>query len=380
MKAKSIQADSTAELEDRLGKAVADGFTPTQAFVFAAASWERAELRALFAARGVQVFGGTTYGEFIEGAYRMGSVAVLLTDLDPAAFRMMYRDLGPGAEFDVAAEMARKAAEWVKHPAFLVMTSHMETIAEDVIAGIESVVGDGADIFGAMAGMEPAVADAAVFSTDVDSHRGVLMMILDADRVAVSGVATCGWKPVGPIKTVTKSEGMWVHEIDGEPALDLMIKYSGACTREELTPEFWIEEFAMSLPPQLIREEGNTVMRPSLVYDDATSSVMCNGRVPQGSRIRFSLPPEEDVIDAVIDGCRAMKAERAPEADAIVYFSCAGRRLSMGPMLKREVDTVRALWDAPLAGFFSVGEIARVTGGRNELNNITSACVVLKER
>ena len=121
-------------------------------------------------------------------------------------------------------------------------------------------------------------------------------------------------------------------------------------------------------------------MRPSIVYDEENSSMMCNGRMPQGSKIRFSLPPEDDVIDAVIAGCRAMKEERAPEADAIVYFSCAGRRLSLGPLMKREIDTVRRMWDAPLAGFFSLGEIARVTGGRNELNNITSCCVVLKEK
>jgi hypothetical protein len=257
----------------------------------------------------------------------------------------------------------------------------METIAEDVIAGIEEVAGQEADIFGAMAAASTDALRPVVFTAEEELERGILMMVLDTDRVAVSGVATCGWQPVGPVKTVTKSDGMWVHEIDGQPALDLMLKYSGVCTREELTPQIWIDEFAMSLPPQLIREEGATVMRPSLFYDEPTSSVMCNGRVPEGSKIRFSLPPEEDVVDAVIDGCRTMKEDRAPEADAIVYFSCAGRRLSLGPMLKREVDTVRGLWDnAPLAGFFSVGEIARVTGGRNELNNITSCCVVLKEK
>lgn len=381
MRAKSFQADSLQELQAQLGDALSHGFAPTQAFVFASTSWDLAGLQALFQPLGVVLFGSTTWGEFTEGSYRLDSAAVLLTDMSVDAFQLMMQPIGPGQEAETAAAMARKAGARFEHPAFLVVTSHMETIAEDVIAGIEEVAGADTDIFGAMAAAPPDALQPMVFTADEASDRGILMMVLDGDRISVNGVATCGWKAVGPVKTVTKSDGMWVHEIDGEPAMELMLKYSGICTREELTPEIWINEFAMSLPPQLIRDEGATVMRPSLMYDEASSAVMCNGRVPQGSKIRFSLPPEDDVIDAVIEGCRDMKAHRAPEADAILYFSCAGRRLSLGPMMKRELDSIRALWnDPPLAGFFSVGEIARVTGGRTELNNITSACVVLKEK
>lgn len=369
-----------AEAATALQLALEGGFRPTIAVVFVSARWDREPLRALFAAGGIQVFGCTTYGEFVDGDYGTGTVAILLLDMDEDAFRLVHDDLSLGSEHDVAARMAQQAQSWFSNPVFLVATSHMETIAEDVIAGIESVIGTKADIFGAMAGMDPDTLDNAVFTDDVDLERGVVSLVIDGDRYAVNAVATCGWQPVGPVKTVTRSEGMWVHEIDGQPALDLMLKYSGVCTREELTPELWINEFAMSLPPQLIREEGASVMRPSLVYDATSSSVMCNGRVPQGSQIRFSLPPDDDVIDAVINACQGLQQERAPDADAIVYFSCAGRRLSLGPLMKREINTVRDIWNAPLAGFFSLGEIARVTGGANELNNVTSCCVVLKEK
>ncbi|NQV74004.1 FIST C-terminal domain-containing protein [bacterium] len=380
MKAKSFQADSVEATQRELQKAMSDDFRPTVAFVFVAVSWDRTALRAVFEEHGISIFGCTTFGEFIDGAYGQDTVAVLLLDMNPQAFRFAHQTFTPGSELKTAADLAAQAKEWFSNPVFMVATSHMETMAEDVIEGIESVMGSQAQIFGAMAGMDPGTLNNAVFTNGTDLKRGVLFMVIDGDRIDVNGVATCGWKPVGPIKTVTKSKGMWVQEIDGEPALDLMLKYSGACTREELNQEFWINEFAMSLPPQLIKEEGAAVMRPSLVYDKASNSVMCNGRVPQGSKIRFSLPPDDDVVDAVIKACEKLKSEKAPEADAIVYFSCAGRRLSMGPLLKREIETVRALWDAPLAGFFSLGEIARVTGGGNELNNISSSCVVLKEK
>lgn len=380
MKAKSFQADSLPELESQLKEALADGFEPTQAFVFASNSWDLSALRELFRPSGVSVFGATTWGEFIGGDYNLESAVVLLTDMPADAFELFDRPIAAEKEFETAADLARLARSQFDNPAFLLVTSHVETVVEDIIAGIESVTGPEVDIFG---GMSAAASDALkpiVFTADIEMDRGIVLLVLDADRIEINGVATCGWSPVGPIKTVTKSDGMWVYEIDGEPTLDLMLRYSGACTKEELTPQVWLDEFVMSLAPQLIREDGDNVMRPGIVYDAESGAVLYNGRVPEGSKIRFSVSPDENVVDAVISACRSMKETRAPEADAIVYFSCAGRRISLGPLLKRELRTVQQLWNAPMAGFFSTGEIARATGGRNELNNLTSACVVLKEK
>jgi len=380
VKARSFQVGSSDQITDELITATADGFTPTIACIFMSVGPGIASVRAPFEDRGIQIFGSHTYGEFTGQQVAEGTISVLLMDLAKEAFYIEPRVLQKGAEDEVARELTNHALEHFSNPVFFLVCSHLETIAEDLIAGIESILGPEIDVFGAMSGMDIETQEHAVFTNGAALDRGVVAMIFDGDRVSVEGVATCGWKPVGSIKTVTKSDGTWVHEIDDQPALDLMIKYSGACTKEQLTPEFWVEEFAMSLPPQLIREEGASVMRPSLMYDLESSSVMCNGRVPQGSKIRFSLPPEDDVIDAVIDAARELKETRAPEADAILYFSCAGRIMSLGPMMKREISSVQKLWDVPLAGFFSAGEIARATGGRNELNNITSSCVVLKEK
>ncbi len=380
MRAKSFQVDDASAIAKALDDSMADGFEPTVAFLFSATGKALQPLMAPFEDREIQIFGSNTFGEFTEEGPQSGTVAVMLMDLDERAFFITHEQLHKGSEHDAAVGIARQALDRFANPVFILASSHIETIPEDLIAGIESVAGPEIDIFGAMAGFDIVAPEHDVFTNYAVLPRGVVAMILDGDRVDVKGVATCGWKPVGSIKTVTKSDGMWVREIDDQPALDLMLKYSGVCTREELTPEMWMHEFAMSLPPQLIRSEGANVMRPSLVYDLESNSVMCNGRVPEGSKFRFSLPPDDDVIDAVIDACRDLKESQAPEADAVLYFSCAGRILSLGPLMKREITSVQKLWDAPLAGFFSTGEIARATGGRNELNNVTSCCVVLKEK
>ena len=54
-----------------------------------------------------------------------------------------------------------------------------------------------------------------------------MAIIIDEDKIDIKGIATCGWKPIGIAKTVTRSSGNIVYTIDDKPALDLVIKYLG---------------------------------------------------------------------------------------------------------------------------------------------------------
>ncbi|MBL0306480.1 MAG: hypothetical protein IPQ25_10735 [Chitinophagaceae bacterium] len=55
----------------------------------------------------------------------------------------------------------------------------------------------------------------------------LIALIIDEDKISIKGLATCGWKPIGITKTVTKSEGNIVYTIDDQPALDLLMNYLG---------------------------------------------------------------------------------------------------------------------------------------------------------
>jgi small ligand-binding sensory domain FIST len=131
---------------------------------------------------------------------------------------------------------------------------------------------------------------------------------------------------------------------------------------------------------QLQRDFGDPVMRPGLGVDWTDRSFYCSGSVPQGSKVRFSLPPDFDVMQKVIQVATEMKETEMPEADAVVMFSCAGRIIALGPMMSEEIEGVRKLWNAPMVGMFSTAELGRATGGNLEMHNLTTCFVVLKER
>ncbi len=379
MKAKSIKGKSTEEIKAALQQGMADGFQPTLAICFISIKQDRKAICNLLAEKGIAIFGATTNGEFIDENHSKESAAILLLNINPDHFRVLFAEYPEKNYQEVAAGIAKSAKQLFPNPAFLISGSHMETDAEQLLFGFEEVVGKQVNVFGGMAGDDYVFKEQFVFTNDKESNRGMVVLALDEDKIMIRGKATCGWKAVGTEKTVTKSEGNHVYTVDNIPVLDLTIKYGGLENIKENNADVALE-IAVNFPLQLQREFGDPVMRPGLLVDWNDHSFYCSGSVPQGSKVRFSIPPDFDVMEKVIKAAEEMKAAEMPEADAVVVFSCAGRILALGPLMNMEIEGIKNVWNVPMAGMFSNAELARATGGNLEMHNCTTCCVVLKEK
>ncbi len=379
MKAKSIKGKSTEEIKSALADSMADGFIPTLAFVFLSVSQDRKAIGNVLDEKDIVIFGATTSGEFIDELTEKGSVVMLLLDLNRDYFQIYFEEFSEKNYRETASGIAKKAKVKFTNPAFLISGSHHETDAEQLLFGFEDVAGKEVNVFGGMAADDYTFTEQFVFTNGNESKRGIVALALDENKILIKGKATCGWKAAGTEKTVTKSEGTHVYTVDDVPVLDLTARYGGL---ENVSPENTglLLEIAANLPLQLQREKGDPVMRPGLVVDWSDHSFYCSGSVPQGSKVRFSLPPDFDVMDKVIQGVEELKENEMPEADALIVFSCAGRVLAFGPMMNQEIEGVKKVWNIPMAGMFSYAELARATGGNLEMHNLTTCCVALKEK
>jgi hypothetical protein len=379
MRAKSIKGKSTEEIRVALSESMADGFKPTLAIVFLSVSQNRHAIAKLFDAHHIAIFGSTTNGEFIDEETETGSVAILLLDIKKEYFRIHSEVFQNNSYRETSKSIALKAVQDFEKVAFLLAISNAATDGEEVLLGLQEIAGDQVNAFGGAAGDDLAFDKTWVFTSGWESDHGMVCIALDEEKVSVSGIATCGWKAMGTEKTVTKSEGNHVFTIDNEPALDITTKYGGL---ENITPDNKdvLMELAANFPLQLQREKGDPVMRPGLVVDWSDHSFYTSGMVPQGSKIRFSLPPDWDVMEKVVKGVQGLKDSEMPEADALVVFSCAGRILSFGPMMNAEIEGVKQVWNVPMTGMFSYAELGRMAGGNLEMHNLTTCCVALKEK
>ena len=379
MRAKSIKGKSTEEIASALVVSMADGFKPTLAIIFLSISQNRKAISELLGKAGVQVFGATSNGEFTDEVPDKLSAAILLLDINPAHFQILHTTYHDGNYKEIASSLAVEAKQKISNPAFLIAGSHASTDAEALLKGFEAVVGQQVNVFGGMAGDDFTFAEQFVFTNNWESNQGLVVLVLDEDKIIIKGIATCGWKAVGTEKIVTKSEGNHVYTVEHVPVLDLTARYGGIENVSPDNPNLLLE-IAANFPLQLQREKGDPVMRPGLVIDWTDHSFHCSGTVPQGSKVRFSLPPDFDVMDKVIQGVETLKATEMPEADAVVVYSCAGRILSLGPLLTQELEGIKNVWNVPMAGMFSNAELGRATGGNLEMHNLTTCVVALKEK
>ena len=377
MQAKSINGKSAVEIKTAMEQSMTEGFKPTLAIVFISVKQNRNAVCKILKDEGIAIYGATTNGEFTEEGISTGEIAILLLDINPAYFTILFEEFREKNYRQATHAIAKKALEKFAHPCFLIAGSNLNTDAEELLHGFEDILGKQVNVYGGMAGDDMTFKEQFVFTGNKESNNGLVAIAIDEDKISIKGRATHGWNAVGTEKIVTKSEGNHVYTIDNTPVLDLVIKYGGL---KNVTAENFAIEHSITLPLQLQRESGDPVMRAGLVVDWNDRSYYCSGTVPQGSKVRFSIAPDFDVIEKVINGCEDLKATEMPEADALLLFSCAGRLLSMGPLISEEIEGVQKVWDVPMAGMFSNAELARATNGNLEMHGLTACCVVLKEK
>lgn len=379
MKAKSINGKSTLEVQSALQHSLSDGFKPTLAFVFLSTEQDWKTICNMLDKEGITIFGATTAGEFTDSGVDDGSSAILLLDLNPAYFTVAFEDIGTRSVSDTAKSIGKEGIQAFANPAFIVSGSHLETPGEAIIDGLVEVVGKNTMIAGGMAADAWPNQEQFVFSNNDCTHKGIITLILDQDKIRVFGKAISGWKPIGTPKMVTESEGNWIHSIDDKPALDVLLKFTGA--KVDLDDgNTLFKNLGDSFPFQVQQATGDPVMKPPLLFDPKTKAIMCGGQVPQGSSIRFSQPPDFDVVQTVIQSAEKMKSDGSDEAEAMIIFSCIGRLTALGPLIGEEINGLKDVWDVPLAGLFCFGEFGRPEGGSPNFHGTTCSWVAMKEK
>lgn len=377
MKAKTLKGNSTEEIKIALQQSLHDNFNPTLAIVFMSYKQDIETVCNLLNEQGIRVFGSTTSGEFISSEISEGGIVIMLLDIPPSLFKIIFYETH-GDTYERALQLGREGKELFSNPAFIIASGWLHVDAEKIITGIEDGFGSEVTIFGGVAGDDLSLSSPKVFTHQRISTTGLIALVLDNDKIEVTGVATCGWKPIGISKTITKSDGNVVYTIDNEPALDLVMKYLGLSLSDQPITNT-VFNLGAYYPLQLEREGMPPVMRTAMLGNTEDHSLICAGTVPQGAKIRFSLPPDFDVIDTVVAECSEIRNDEHEDADAIIMFSCISRYLSFGVMTSEEIERVQKVWNAPMIGFFSYGEFGKSRKGKHEFHNNTCCVVTLKE-
>jgi len=369
MKSTVFSVTSVGQIEPRLQDIRKEGLAPTLAIVFSSVIHNLKELSAVFAKHDIEVFGASSSGEITNDRIHEESIVVMLLDINRDAYRLNTFD----GEGKTSYQLGQSVAEWAKtiydNPAFMVMSAGVRADGEQIVNGVIYTMERQVSLFGGLAGDDLRMQETSVFSASQVITNGVVALIFDQNAIDLQGIAASGWKGIGTPKTITKAEGNIVYRIDDEPALDMYNKYLNIGDDTMLAIEY---------PLLLIRDDGSFVLRAAFLVNE-DKSIVYAGTVPEGAKVRFSMPPGSEIIDHAIEQMSEFN-QQISRPDAIVLFSCKGRHVALGPMVEDEISAVHKLWNVPLVGFFSYGEIGPVPQGRCDFHNYTLVPVLINEK
>ncbi len=384
MKAKSIKGRSAEEIQSALLQSMSDGFRPTLAIVFISVKQDRNAVCEILHKEDIDVFGATSCGEFINGYQDEGGIAILLMDLARDSYAILFEHVRARSLQNVAEELTETALQKFKRPAFIICSTGVSEKGEYfggeiLVHSIEKIAGPQVNIFGGMAGDDGTFTGTYVFTYERSTDEGIITLIVDEDKIDLKGMAISGWKPIGTVKTVTKSEDGWLYTIDDQPALEMYLRYLGKQVQPGEGVHKIFEEIGFYYPFLTI-DAGDPVIRTPLMVNKEKNAIKLDFHIPVGKKIQFSMPPDFDIVENVLANAIEIKNSTKSGADALLIFSCAGRLSALGPMISAENDGLHEIWKAPMAGFFTYGEYGRAINGKQEFHSTTCSWVAIKEK
>lgn len=332
-------------------------------------------LRALYP--GAQHIGCSTAGEICGVEVSDGTVVATAIQLEHSTLRTASVRLANASQSaEAGTRLARElGGEGLVH--LFVLAEGLKVNGTELVKGLRDALPKNVAVTGGLAG------DADLFQQTFVCYDGealdgaVAGIAFYGDRFRAGYGSMGGWDSFGPDRTITRSEGNVLYELDGRSALELYKSYLGPHAAD-------LPASGLLFPLSLAGEGDRRVVRTILGVDEAAGSLTFAGDMPMGASARLMKANVDRLIDGAHDAAGASAEPLAGSSAAVAFLiSCVGRKLVLKQRVEEEIESVREVLgpDTVLSGFYSYGEIAPFSSSaRCELHNQTMTITTFTER
>ena len=315
----------------------------------------------------VPLIGCTTAGEIAASGPRDASVVVVALGGEGFAVETAYATEASEGLREAGASVARCVPEREDLPykVLLLLTDGLAGDQQEIVRGAYGVLGAEVPLVGGCAGDDMKMTRTFQLHGDEVLTDAVVAAGIASDAPLGIGVRH-GWRRVGEPMLVTSSAGNRVYTLDDRPALDVYLEHLGLEEPADGDGE-GLARLALTHPLGVSRPGGEDKVRLISGGDVAERSLSCIAEVPQGALVWIMEGDAQSVLDATEAAAGASLAAldgRPPLG--MIAFDCIARRGVLGDEgIQAEIDRLAALAaGAPIAGFYTYGEIARTQGVR----------------
>ena len=231
------------------------------------------------------------------------------------------------------------------------------------------LVGDGAEFLHTVLGLD-----------HVAKEGKIILVGFYGTSLKVGYGSYGGWDAFGVDRTITKSAGNVLYELDGKPALELYKAYLG-------DKAAGLPGTGLLFPLRLrLSKDGSEdeVVRTILAVNETDQSMTFAGDMPEGTQVTLMKANFDRLIDgATSAGSLSVQSLESLKPQLAILVSCVGRKLVLKERVEEEIEAVREIVgkDAVITGFYSYGELCPTAAGENQcrLHNQTMTITALYE-
>jgi hypothetical protein len=332
-----------------------------------------------------RIVGCSTAGEIQDANLSDDSVVAHLSYFESSHFKIEYEKItSPIESFRIGQELANRiSTDCSDMRGAFIFADGLKTNGTKFIEGVNSVlIQKDIPIGGGLAGDGKNFNNTFLIIDNKILLQHILIIGFFGSDLQIAAAAHGGWDIFGPERTITKSRGNILYEIDGKPALDLYKEYLG--TKASELPASGLL-FPLHIYP--IDNPSKKLIRTILAIDEIEKSLVFAGDIPENYTAQLMCAHIDRVIDGASVATQKAQAKVSQKTDQdpqlVLVVSCVGRRLVLGSSAAEELEAVKA--DLPIKssiiGFYSYGEFAPVMDSTTcDLHNQSMTLFILNEK
>ncbi|MEO0486737.1 MAG: FIST N-terminal domain-containing protein [Pseudomonadota bacterium] len=313
-----------------------------------------------------------------------GAAVFAITDPDGAygTATSAFSD-GPRQAAAAATQKALARADRLGEQPALVWLAATPGAEEDVLKGVEDIIGADIPIIGGSAADNSVSGDWFVFDATGSLTEGVIVSVL-FPSTPVSLAYQSGYSPKPATAKVTKAQGRKILELDGRPAMELYADWTGGDVSAVADPTGTEAILSDSTMWPLGRENSQVgdvpfylLAHPAVAHGDGSMDLFAT--VAEGETLTLMNGTQESLIERAGRvaklACETGRMPQSNVAGALMIY-CGGCMLSVQDRIGDVVDGVNdALGHAPFLGAFTFGEQGNLLNVGNRHGNLMISCI-----
>ncbi len=297
----------------------------------------------------------STSGEIIQETVCDNSIVITALCMERTtlqAYRISIRDYSDSyaAGFSLSKYFATKDLAYI-----MLLSDGSLVNGSLLIKGFNENIDSRIPITGGLAGDGTNFNDTVVGLNNIPSEGEIIAIGFYGDALRIGHASIGGWEMFGPKKTITKSDGNILYEIDHKNTLEVYKEYLGKYAAD-------LPSAALLFPLSIQNEIKNQeLVRTILRIDNEKDSLIFAGDVPMNTSFRFMKANFDKLIDAASNAAILASTFHAPiQPQYVLRISCVGRKIILNNRIDEEVEAVvdSLNKNSIVSGFYSYGELS----------------------